>query len=277
MKKLLFLLLVTSNIAIAQQHSCCDLSVTQKTVTLAMNQNFALAHLAPEPFVLQDQKGEMITFPTIAGMNGAAYMIRAKQPGKKVLFVFHEWWGLNDYIKQEAERFANEMPDVTVYAVDLYDGAIATDVPNAQGLLARLTQERGSQIIKGLLGYVGSDKHLATTGWCLGGAWSLQCALIARTQAKACVIYYGMPELNIDRLKTLNCPVLGIFGLQDKFINVGLVKTFEENMKKAGKKLIVHNYDADHAFANPSNPKHNHQFAEDAHAKTMVFIKANLK
>jgi carboxymethylenebutenolidase len=35
------------------------------------------------------------------------------------------------------------------------------------------------------------------------------------------------------------------------------------------------NYNADHAFANPSNPKYNKEYAEDAHKKAVDFIKKN--
>ncbi len=89
-------------------------------------------------------------------------------------------------------------------------------------------------------------------------------------------MYYGMPETSLDKLKKIDCPVLGIFATEDKFINPTVVKTFEANMQKAGKKLTVINYNADHAFANPSNPKHNKAFAADAHAKVLAFLKANL-
>jgi carboxymethylenebutenolidase len=90
-------------------------------------------------------------------------------------------------------------------------------------------------------------------------------------------MYYGMPEKSVVRLKTLNCEVLGIFAKQDQFINAELVKTFEANMKAANKKLTVCNYEADHAFANPSNPKHNKEFAADAHAKALKFLTEKLK
>jgi carboxymethylenebutenolidase len=97
-----------------------------------MNDKFAATHEAPLPFKLAQPKGEMIFFLTKDSLNGSAYYIKANKPTKKVLFVFHEWWGLNDYIRQEAETFATEMSDVEVYAIDLYDGQAATDVPTAQ-------------------------------------------------------------------------------------------------------------------------------------------------
>jgi carboxymethylenebutenolidase len=278
MKKIIFAMLLVSSATIAQsQTSCCSVTVSSQNAILAMNDQFASKHEVPTPFKLEVPKGENISFATKDGANGLAYFIKSEKPTNKILFVFHEWWGLNDYIKQEAEIFAAEMGDVDVYAIDLYDGQVANDVPTAQKLMYGLKQERAAAIVNGIIAKVGADKSIATIGWCMGGAWSLQSTLLETKQAKACVMYYGMPEKNVERLKTLNCDVLGIFAKQDQFINAELVKTFEANMKAANKKLTVYNYEADHAFANPSNPKHNKEFAADAHAKALKFLIEKLK
>jgi carboxymethylenebutenolidase len=51
-----------------------------------------------------------------------AFCLKAKQPSDKWLLVYQEWWGLNDNIKQQAETFYNDLKDVNVLAVDMYDG-----------------------------------------------------------------------------------------------------------------------------------------------------------
>lgn len=48
-------------------------------------------------------------------------------------------------------------------------------------------------------------------------------------------------------------------------------------MAKQHKSVEVLDYDADHAFANPSNPKYEAKFADDALAKTLAFYKKHLK
>lgn len=105
----------------------------------------------------------------------------------------------------------------------------------------------------------------------------MQATLTAAKQAVACVIYYGMPEEDVEKLKTLNCDVLGIFATKEKWINQDVVKKFEVNMKEAGKNLTVKNYDADHGFANPSNPIYDKVASEDAYKNTVAFFKARLK
>ena len=255
------------------QKSCCTISVNSQNTMLAMNESFISTHLDPLPFKLQNGKGIFVAFKTPDGKTGRVYLIKNEKPTKKVLFVFHEWWGVNDYMKQEAENLKTELGDVDVYLLDLYDGGVATTAEEAGKLMAAMKEDRAKDIILGAIEMAGSDAKIASIGWCFGGAWSLQAALLEGKHAVGCVMYYGMPETDIAKLKTLNCDVIGFFGTQDKFINPEVVKKFEENMKKAGKKLKVHNYDANHAFANPSNPKYNKPFADDAHKKAVMYLK----
>jgi carboxymethylenebutenolidase len=125
--------------------------------------------------------------------------------------------------------------------------------------------------------YAGADVKIGTVGWCMGGSWSLQSAFIADAQAKACVMYYGMPERNKERLQQLKAPVLGLFAKQDKFITPAIVGDFETTLEKSGKTVKIKMYDADHAFANPSNPRYKKDDAEDAFNNAVEFLKQYLK
>jgi carboxymethylenebutenolidase len=278
MKKTVFLFILFASTAFAQKRSCCVPDITAATTEMASNATFASLHTNPLPYRLQEQTGKMVTFPTDDGTTGSAYHIRAaKQASGKALFIFHEWWGLNDYIKKEAENFHLEFPDLDIYAIDLYDGQVAETKEKAQQLVAQLKDNRVRAIIRGAYTLVGSKTEIATLGWCMGGTWSLQAALMGEKQVKACVMYYGMPETSIDKLKKLNCDVLGIFGRKDHFINTEVVRTFQANMQTAGKKLTVFTYGADHAFANPSNPQFDKEATKDAHQKVIAYLKDNLK
>jgi dienelactone hydrolase len=118
---------------------------------------------------------------------------------------------------------------------------------------------------------------LASIGWCFGGGWSLQEALLGGKQTVGCVMYYGMPEKDVARLKTLNSDVLGIFASQDKWISPEVVARFKKDMAAAGKSLTVESYDADHAFANPSNPKYKKADAAQAHAHALAYLRGRFK
>jgi carboxymethylenebutenolidase len=274
---LLFIAPFLSLAASAQSMSCCSTTSTERFAMLGTDKSFAAGHADPLPFHLATGNGKMITFPTTDGKAANAYEVRSGKESNRVIFMFQEWWGLNDYIKQEAEKLATELGNVTVYAIDLYDGRVATTSEEAGKYMSETKEERIRTIIRGALTHVGTKAKVYTIGWCFGGGWSLQATLMADTQAAGCVMYYGMPESDLGKLKTLHADVLGIFANQDKHITPAIVTEFESNMKKLGKKLSVKRYDAVHAFANPSNPNYNKEYSDDAHQLVLAFFKEHLK
>jgi len=236
-----------------------------------------MSHPLPKKFHFQSTIGKSITYKTSDGKESTAYELKAKNPTNNYLLVIHEYWGLNDYIKQESEKLYNDIGNVNVIALDLYDGKVATTREDAGKYMQAVKDDRAQAIIKGAIVYAGPKARIATIGWCFGGGWSLQTALIAGRQLVGCVMYYGMPESDVTKLKTLNADVLGNFANKDQWINPGVVSKFADNMKAAGKKLELHQYDADHAFANPSSPAYNNPASKDAYAHTLAFLKARLK
>ena len=197
--------------------SCCTrpagnltASATESFAMLASNKDFSGGHDAPLPYRYAGE-GKEVEFKTPDGSTGKGFEIKSATPSTKFLFVIHEWWGLNDYIKKEAATFAREMPGVNIIAVDLYDGKVATTADEAGKYMGAVKTERAVAILKGAEMYAGPKAQLASIGWCFGGGWSLQEALLGGKQTVGCVMYYGMPEKDVAKLKTLNTDVLGIF------------------------------------------------------------------
>jgi len=244
---------------------------------LSKDKQFILSHLEPETFFLTDKIGKDINFTTPTGKTGYAYEIKTAKASNNYLFVFHEWWGLNDHVKEEAEKLFNSLGNVNVIAIDLYNKKVATVRDSANKYMNEVKTEAAEDLIKGAINYAGKKASIATIGWCFGGGWSLQCAILAGKQTKACVMYYGMPEENKEKIKKLDAPVLFVFAEQDKWINKEVVEKFEKNMKEEKKQIEVKSYDAVHGFANPSNPKYAKEFAEEAFNYSVDFIKKNLK
>jgi carboxymethylenebutenolidase len=277
MKTLLVLVLFLPLMVLAQaRKSCCSTTATEQFVMLASDEKFKALHDEPNPFTFAPERGRFVTFKTSEGKDGRAFEVNAAAKTDRYLFVFHEWWGLNDYIQQEAEKLQKDLKNVNVLALDLYDSKVATTREDAMKYVGEAKQERVRAIINGAFDYVGAKARIGTIGWCYGGGWSLQTATMGDRRVSACVVYYGMPETDIQRLKSLHAPVLGIFGEQDKGITPAKVKEFEAAMQKAGKTLTVKMYDADHAFANPSNPKHDTAATADAYRRTIAFLQKNL-
>ncbi|MGV3586404.1 MAG: dienelactone hydrolase family protein [Adhaeribacter sp.] len=256
-------------------HSCCTNPYQAPTAfaMLTHDKQFVSGHASPLPYVHVSAVGKMITFTTPDGKTGRAYELKPAKKSNKYLFVFQEWWGLNDHIKKEAESYFNDLGEVNVIALDLYDGKIATNSEEAVKLVQAVNSERAEAIIKGAQEYAGKKAEIATIGWCFGGGWSLQAAIIGGKQTVGCVMFYGMPEKNVDRLKMLNSDVLGFFAGKEKNINPEVVKEFEANMKAAGKKIRTRIYDAEHAFANASNPNYHQKFAAETHRLAASYLR----
>lgn len=242
---------------------------------LAANPDFAMLHETPLGFTYQGA-GETVSFPTPDGKTATGFLLKSPKKSDKWLFVYQEWWGLNDYIKQEAARLHKDLGDVNVLALDMYDGKVGTTREEAGKLMQGASAERLAAITKGGVTYAGNSAKIASIGWCFGGMLSLQNAIAGGKQIVGCVMYYGRPESDIEKLKMLNTDVLGIFGSQDQGIPPATVNKFEEDMKAAGKKVTIKMYDAVHAFANPSNPKYDATAAADAYKSSLDYLKKKL-
>jgi len=237
---------------------------------------FAMLHENPLPFTLPNYKGSNVYFDVADGQQGMAYEIKAKKKTNNYLLVIHEWYGLNDYIKQEAEQLHVDLSEMNVLALDLYDGKVADNRDSAMKYIQAVNTVRLENIIKGAIAYAGKDARIFTVGWCFGGMWSLQASILAGKHGAGGVMYYGRPETDTEKLKQINGDVIGFFGNLDRSPTPELVNEFEEKMATAGKKLITNKYEAGHGFANPSNPSFNKAARDDAHAKTIAFLKARM-
>jgi carboxymethylenebutenolidase len=247
--------------------ACLNMETQQAYQLEASTPAFAAMHPNPIEVNPENLLGKMMTFDAADGKQANAYFIPAKQKSKKWLIVIQEWWGLNDNIKLEADKYFSALGDMNVIAVDMYDGKVAATPDSAMKLMRGANMGRMAAIIQGAI------KH--AVGWCFGGMWSLQTAILAGPQAKGSVMYYGRPESNIEKLKSIQCDVIGFFGNQDQSPSPALVNEFEKNMKEAGKNLSVNRYEANHGFANPSNPSYNPTATADAYAKAIAFLKAH--
>src|SRR5688572_4580493 len=206
MKKihLLFMITLLATAGFAQDAvTVCHTPPTEKFAMFASNKDFNAMHSKPRVYThISEEGGKMITFKCPDGKDANAYVIIAKKKTNNWLFVFQEWWGLNDNIKRQAEELYKDLGNVNVLALDMYDGNLATIPDDARKLMQQFKQERGDAIVNGALAHVGSIAKVATIGWCFGGGQSLLAALNADDQAVACVMYYGMPMEDVEKLKT---------------------------------------------------------------------------
>ena len=259
----------------AEVIECLNMETLQAYKLEASQTAFAAMHPAPLVVNPENLLGKMTGFEAADGKEAHAYFIPAKKKSNKWLIVIQEWWGLNDHIKLESDKYYTALGDVNVMAVDMYDGKIAATPDSAMKLMRGADMARMTAIIQGAIKHAGPDAGIYSVGWCFGGMWSLQTAILAGPQAKGTVMYYGRPENNMEKLKSIKCDIIGFFGNQDQSPSPAMVNEFEKNMKEAGKNLNVNRYEANHGFANPSNPSFIPTATADAFAKSIAFLKAH--
>ena len=172
------------------------------------------------------------------------------------IIVIHEWWGLNDWVKEQAQKYA--AAGYIALAVDLYRGQVGTTPDEAHILIRGLPDDRGLRDLEAAFAYLASrpDVHankIGSIGWCMGGGWSIK---LVEDQPKlaAFVVNYGSLPTDPAIIAKLKAPMLGNFGAEDKGIPPESVHAFEAAMKAAGRNADIKIYDgAGHAFENPNN------------------------
>jgi carboxymethylenebutenolidase len=213
-------------------------------------------------------------------VHGMLYTPSGKGPFPAII-VIHEWWGLNDWVREQASKLAEQ--GYVALAVDLYRGKVATSPEEAHEIMRGVPEDRAKQDLDAAFTYLKSQNNvtgdrIGAIGWCMGGGYSLDVALQQPTLA-ADVINYGHLAVDQSSLKKINAPILGIFAGKDRGIPVEDVKKFQQSMQQFGKKIEIVIYpDAGHAFENPNNKEgYRAQDAQDAWKHITEFLQANLK
>jgi carboxymethylenebutenolidase len=196
--------------------------------------------------------------------------------------VIQEWWGLNDWVKNQARALAKE--GYVALAPDLYRGQVATKQEEAHQLMMGTPPDRAARDLQGAFATLQARADVKTdrigvVGWCMGGGYALRFATTQPALAAA-VAYYGTPPTDSAAIAAIEAPVLGNYGAEDKGPSPELVRAFEAAMKKAGKSVDVKIYEgAGHAFANVDNPwgGYRKEAAQDAWTRTTAFFAKHLK
>lgn len=219
------------------------------------------------------------TMVDLAG--GKAYLsLPQGPPPHPGLVVIQEWWGLNDNIKHWADRLAAD--GYAALAVDLYEGKVTRSPDEAAQLMKDLNAAKATSTVLAGYDFLQTDSRVqapktGSIGWCMGGHWSLRLA-INQPDLDAAVLYYGFPIEDLEQLRKIRAPLLGIYGNKDQSIPPTAVDAFDKALTDAGVTHEIHRYDAPHAFANPSNTAaYDETNAAAAWEVTRAFLAKHLK
>ena len=226
----------------------------------------------------------MISFKRPDGTSVEAYLTEPANPTNAPgVVVIQEWWGLDDEIKNVANRLAKA--GYRALVPDLYRGKLALEANEAEHLMSNLNfGDAASQDIRGAVQYLkatGSAK-VAVTGFCMGGALTVLSAGLV-PECDGTVVWYGYPPLEYVDAPAIKKPMLAHWALQDDFFSIAGVDQLEAKLKAAGATYDFQRYDAKHAFANPKSDarglpplQYNLAAADLAWERTMTFLNNTL-
>ncbi|QWE23857.1 dienelactone hydrolase family protein [Polynucleobacter sp. AP-Elch-400A-B2] len=226
----------------------------------------------------------MISFKRPDGASVEAYLIEPANPiNAPGVVVIQEWWGLDDEIKNVANRLAKA--GYRALVPDLYRGKLALEANEAEHLMNDLNfGDAASQDIRGAVQYLKatSSAKVAVTGFCMGGALTVLSAGLV-PECDGTVVWYGYPPLEYVDAPAIQKPMLGHWALHDEFFSIAGVDQLEQKLKSAGVHYDFQRYDAKHAFANPKSDtrglpplQYNPAAADLAWDRTMTFLKTQL-
>ncbi len=222
--------------------------------------------------------GRMIVFPSDSIETPGYLALPAQTPAPGVI-VIQEWWGLEPHIKDVTDRFAAE--GFVALAPDLYHGKIATEPDEARKLAMELEYDHAvAEIVAAARFLLARDDVRGPTvgvvGFCMGGALFLLAAC-ASDLFGAAVVFYGRNPNPIERVRSLHCPLLGLYGEADQGIPPSEVERLRRALEAAGKEFELHIYPgAPHAFFNDTRASYRPDAAIDAWRRTLAFLRRHL-
>jgi carboxymethylenebutenolidase len=230
--------------------------------------------------------GEYVMYATAGGDSVRAFVVYPERPDAAPgVIVIHEIFGLSDWIRSVADRYAAE--GFIAIAPDLLwgkgpGGGGSDAYPSQDAVVAairELTPVQVKERLDGAYAYLRSlpaaSGRVGTVGFCWGGHQSFQYAA-DQPGLGAAVVFYGSAPEPLDRVAAIRAPVLGLYGGNDNRVNAG-IPAADSAMTAAGKRYEKEIYPgAGHGFLREDRAAGNVEAAAKAWPRSVEFLKAVL-
>ncbi len=191
---------------------------------------------------------------------------------RATIIVIQEWWGLNDHIKDVADRFARE--GYIALAPDLYHGVVTTEPDEARKQVMELGMRDAVGELQSAIDYLKGKSFVngrfGATGYCMGGGLVFQLAANS-TDLSAAIPYYGNP-VSSEEAQNISAPTLSFLGTLDgipAFAYEAVHAVLEEN----GIANKFQQYEgAQHAFFNDTRPSYDEASATDSWSQSLAWF-----
>jgi len=270
-----------------------DLDLTRRSIALALAGGYAVAAFSADAEPIHtDEQGLVTATVEIAAADRSipGYLARPAAPGKHpVVLVNSEVFGVHEWVKDICRRLAKAgyvalAPDFFVRAGD---PSKLTDLKAVMAIVQATPEAQVNGDTAASLKFLAAQPHadmkrLGVTGFCWGGgATWLACEHFGEFKAGAA--WYGPLKPGpypraapIDLVKDLKCPVLGLYGGQDKGIPQADVDDMRAAAKAAGKTVEIHVYpEAQHGFLADYRPSYDPAASEDGWRRMLAFFAAH--
>ncbi len=224
-------------------------------------------------------KTEMVSFAS-NGETVDGFLARPDGEGPfPGVIVIQEWWGLNDNIKDIAQRFAGE--GYAALAPDLYRGKVTSEPDEAMKAMMATDMNRASKELTKAADWLATQPYthgrgIGATGFCMGGGLALTLACDS-TRIKAVAPFYGANPSPIDKVSGIQGPVFGVYAEHDDWAGRVVREALESALKQHGKQFETKTYPGtEHAFFNDTREVYRPEAAKDAWEKMLALFGENL-
>lgn len=239
---------------------------------------------------------DVVTFTGNGGDKGEAYYARPAGPGPfPGVVLIHHMPGWDEWSCETTRRLAHHgfatiaphlyfrlgpgSPDDLAAKARTKGGPMDDEVVgDAAGAAAFLRAQKEANGKVGLIGFCSGGRHTYLTACTAKGfdaavdCWGGSVIVDDKSQLTP-----RRPVPPIEYSDKLSCPLLGIFGNDDKNPDRVQVNRTEEVLKKLGKNYEFHRYDGcGHAFFNHSRDAYRPEQAADGWGKVMAFFAKHL-
>ncbi len=183
--------------------------------------------------------------------------VSGPRPG---VLVFHEWWGINDYIRDRADELARL--GYVAFAPDMYGKGVRPTDPKAAGEAAgklradnALMRSRANAGLEALREVeIVDTSRIASIGYCFGGGAALELARSGAPVSGTVSFHGSLAAKNPARPGDIKGSVLVLHGAEDPHVKPEEVRAFKDEMRAAGADWIFVSFGgAVHGFSNPDN------------------------
>jgi carboxymethylenebutenolidase len=208
---------------------------------------------------------------------GTGYLaVPEGEQGPGVL-VLHAWWGLTDHIRRECDRLAVE--GFVALAPDLFDGAVATEVAEAEQRLATADADALAHLTRSGLRTLRDLTHtpegpVGVVGYSMGASMALWLAARVSASVAATAVFYGDQEID---MADATCAFLGHFAEDDSYVDDDTLALLEADLHLDEREVEFHRDPGTrHWFAEPDRPEHDPAATDLAWQRTVRFLHRHL-